>query len=89
MVKVTPGRFTPGTDAVPIIQDWSGRGRKISSLQGFYLWTLQLVSRYTDRAIPAGISRTRGKKFETSLESQIQKLPLLDFWKATFCVILY
>jgi hypothetical protein len=52
-----PGRFTPGKDPVPIVQEagWapgrSGRVRKISPSPGFDSRTVQsVVSRYTDRA---------------------------------------
>jgi hypothetical protein len=55
-----PGRFTPGNDPVPIVQEtgWpqgrSGRVLKISPPPGFNPRTVQLVaSRYTDYAIPA------------------------------------
>jgi hypothetical protein len=55
-----PGRFTPGKDLIPIVQEvgWapgrSRRVRKISPPPGFVPWTVQPVaSRYTDRAILA------------------------------------
>ena len=55
-----PGRFTPGKDPVPTVQEAgcaqgrSGRVRKISPPPGFDPQTVQPVaSRYTDGAIPA------------------------------------
>jgi len=55
-----PGRFTPGKDSVPIVQEagwppelvWTGAGNLASPL-GFDPWTVQPVaSRYTDLGFP-------------------------------------
>jgi hypothetical protein len=93
-----PGHFTPGKTRYPFYsrlggpQGRSGRVRKISPATGFDPRTVQsLASRYTDCAIPAGLTKLNLRKHIHSLSSglisdRFEMWQQCNMWKCQVCI---